>query len=217
MLKAVAFITANKTTKFPKYNSQACLTDKPNTLFYQNKYQSGIWDQRCLEVSHLVDFLNDESSQQIGVRSYINRAGLSFPSTVLRMQYTEYNQRGQFLRVELQINPAAYGFNDSASSYMQSPWHTDFLGRDQTRLSMMNDWSAYSQMYADALHSAFENNSYGQVGMFQPRQQSMGSNKSAAQTATAVDHSKTCMGIGFKPNTKALDDCVTELNNRSKK
>ena len=217
LLKALVTITLNTTTNTQKYNTPACITDKPNTIFYQNKYQSGVWDQRCLEVSHAVDFLNEESIQQAAIRSYLNRAGLSFPSTVIRMQYTEYNQRGQYLRVEMQINPMAYGFSDPAANYTQSPWHTDFLLRDQTRLSLMNDWSGYSQMYAEALHGAFENNAFGAVGGFQPRPQSMGSAKSNLSLVPAADYARTCMGIGFKSNTKALDDCVTELKSRTKK
>ena len=213
--KAILAVTTNLTSANKYYTDSAC---KSAQFFFQNKYQSGSWDQRCLEVNVTADLLNTANTEPwSGARSSLLRSGMSYPYTFIESTYTEYNTQGKYLSISYLLNPTVYGYPDTQINPIQSPWNKDLIVTDPVRSNFMSDFMGFAQQYAEVLHSNLVGGLVGPVPTFSPRQNSMPAQVAPTTSAAQSDYEGTCTGLGFKQNTKALTDCIAELKARSRK
>jgi hypothetical protein len=191
-----------------RYSNELC---KANDVMHKNAYGGGVWDQRCLYVSHVSNWLGTGgNSLTAGMRAYLINNDIALPSTTFGMNYTQYDGYGSYLQVVLRLNPIAYGLQDSSASYEMSPWHKDLIRSDSAKSQFAAKVVAYSEAYANALQGAFNKRPLPFMIQFDSPSQS-------GNTLSVDDLRKKCMEIGFKKGTAALDGCIKELQGRGQR
>lgn len=177
---------------------------KSTNAFFKNDYGTRLWVQRCLRVSHVVNFLGNNSRVSSAMRPYLLNNNLDLPKTVFGMTYTQFDRYGSFMAIRLFFNPVAYGFMDTNTDYNFSPWHKDVIQSDQARAQFASRVVSYSEAYANALQLAFNKSQAPFMLQFD----------APVQNLNIDEINSKCTAIGFKPKTKAHRDCVTELQKR---
>jgi hypothetical protein len=182
-------------------------TDEPckrTNALHKNDYGTRLWEQRCLLVSHVTNFVGTDNKISSAFRSYLMNNNLNIPKTVFGMSYTQFDRYGSFMQIRFRFNPAAYGFMDTNTEYNFSPWHKDVIQSDQARAQFASRVVSYSEAYANALQLAFNKSSAPFMLQFD----------APAQNLSVDELNSKCTEIGFKPKTNAHRNCVTELQNR---
>ena len=232
------YIRTNITSQTKQYSDQLC--DRNAAHFLLDSFDSAVYDQRCLKASFLVGYLANPQGVWADVRSRLVKAEVSFPNTIFQTRYTEFDHTGQWLDVQLYLNPVAFGFPDNQTAWGQAPWHKDFLIHDAVRTGFVNDWVSFSMSYGQLLHDGFVNGrqlllptftftsdgslrsgTVSLVPAFKPRATSLPDQGYGVASATTnrptVDYESQCASIGFKSGSTAWDQCVKELKSRDKK
>lgn len=206
------------TTSNIKLTSDNLCTRK--NLIYQNKYDSGVWAQRCLEVNHKVGESTGSSEAAVALRSYLSTKNLKFPDTNIFLNWHEYDQHGQNWQVRLDVNPTAFGFLELQTNWTNSPWNRDLILKDPVRSNFMTDFINFAQQYGNALHGSFIGGVAGPTPSFSPQGNSLPRQDTSTSGTTSnnpnANYQAKCVAIGFKINTSALEDCVKELKSRER-
>lgn len=182
-------------------------TDEPckrTNAFHKNDYGTRLWEQRCLVVSHVVNFVGTDSRLSSAIRAYLLSNNINFPKTVFGMSYTQFDRFGSFMEIRLRFNPVAYGFMDTNTEYNFSAWHKDVIQSDQARAQFASRVVSYSEAYASTLQLAFNKSPAPFLLQFD----------TPALNLSVDELNSKCTEIGFKPKTNAHRNCVTELQNR---
>ncbi len=208
VLRKLLYVRVNDDTDLIKrYTEEPCKRD--NTI-HRNDFGTRLWTQRCLLVTHVPDYLSEDSKAISATRALLINNKVSFPNTVFGMAYTQFDTYGNYLTVSLRFNPEAYGFTDTSSSYNFSPWHKDLIQKDQARAQFASRVINYSEAYATALQSAFNKRPVPFLLQFDVSSQ-------ISNEVIKVDLSKQCSDIGFTQGTIKHNQCVIELEGRGKR
>ena len=201
MRKSISVYVNDDTDTHKNYLNEPC---KRTNAFHKNDYGTRLWEQRCLMVSHVVNFVGNNARLSSAVRAYLLNKNINFPKTVFGMRYTQFDRFGSFMEIRLRFNPVAYGFMDTDTEYNFSPWHKDVIQSDQARAQFASRVVSYSEAYANALQLAFNKSPASFMLQFD----------APVQNLNIDEINSKCTEIGFKPKTKAHRDCATELQKR---
>ena len=147
-------ISTNVSTTATDWSENLC-TNK-NTL-HQLKYPSTLWEQRCLEVFGMVNFLDNPQAQLFKtLKDAISKLGATVSPVVLMANYKQFDRKGNLLRVEYAVDPAAFGVPVEYFPLAESPWSADSLAKDPVRSAFLKQFVAQSEKFATLLEQSFK-------------------------------------------------------------
>jgi hypothetical protein len=175
---------------------------------------------KCLEVKPFDWNSTSQVELMKGVKIFLNKLNINYPTDMIGLQFYEDDRRGRFLDFSYFVNPAVWGHPNTGSSVDRSPWGKSMVLRDPAKAALMQALTAYSEAYASVLsNSAREGGSGAGFVAFSPPPngiQNMPSNSSAQSSDPRIKKiSETCVTIGFKSNTPAMTNCIKELSTRN--
>lgn len=147
-------ISTNVSTTATEWSDNLC-TNK--TALYQLKYPSTVWEQRCLEVFGMVNFLDNPQVPLFKIlKDGASKLGATVSPVILMANYIQYDRKGNLLRVEYAVDPAAFGVPVEYFPLAESPWSADSLAKEPVRSAFLKQFVAHSEKFSALLEQSFK-------------------------------------------------------------
>lgn len=107
-------------------------TDEPckgQDFIYSNKYNSGIWDQRCMTIRQDGYLIRSDNKVQQITRDFLDKNNITYVTGMIRVRSMIYNRSGKFLELAFGVFPTDYGF-EKPTEGVDSPWHLSSYRKD---------------------------------------------------------------------------------------
>jgi len=127
---------------------------KGEDFIYSNKYNSGIWDQRCLTIRQDGYLSRSDNKVQQITRNYLDKNNISYTTSTIRVRYVMYNRAGKFLELAIAVFPTDYGF-EKPTEGVDSPWHLSSYRKDPEKIKFIEGLRIWAEKYSDAIYSNF--------------------------------------------------------------
>lgn len=127
---------------------------KGEDFIYSNKYNSGMWDQRCLIVRQDGYLARSDNKVQQSTRNYLDKNNISYTNSTISVKYMMYNRAGKFLELWIAVFPTDYGF-EKPTEGVSSPWHLSSYRKDPEKVKFIEGLRIWAEKYSDALYSNF--------------------------------------------------------------
>jgi hypothetical protein len=112
----------------------------------------------CLLVNHVTNFSNSQSwrsASDAKVYAWLSNRKVELPYAVVSSQYTKYGP-GDFVSALVWLNPEVAGLDPTPrSSWRDSPWQRDLLGKDPQRVAYIDKVKAWDSVFVASVRESF--------------------------------------------------------------
>jgi hypothetical protein len=153
-LIAAVYFTTNLESHAYRWDPNYC-NDVNDNFIYSNQYGTDLWQQRCTNIM-ATGYLQSSTPGQNQVRAFYNSRGIKFDSNALRVQTSEYDHRGNILRLDLFYFPSTYGLeNPSVGNSTMSPWFKTNYKQDPKKVKFIEGLQKWADEYSNLQNKYF--------------------------------------------------------------
>jgi hypothetical protein len=127
---------------------------KGEDFIYSNKYNSGMWDQRCLTIRQEGYLARSDNKVQQIARNYLDKNNISYVTSRIQVKYMMYNRAGKFIELTISVFPTDSGF-EKPNEGVDSPWHLSSYRKDPEKIKFIESLRIWAEKYSDAIYSNF--------------------------------------------------------------
>lgn len=151
---AAIYLTTNLESRAYKWDTEYC-KDTSNNFIYSNNYGGGIQAQRCTFIK-TTTYLASSTAGQNSVREFYNVRGFRYDPITVMVQNSEYDQNGNFLRIDYFYFPSTQGLENPASANVtSSPWFKSNYKTDPQKVKFIEGLEVWANQNSDLLNRYF--------------------------------------------------------------
>jgi len=148
------FVRSNTSSQRMRWTDEPC---KGSDFLFVNKFDGGIWNQKCLTI-RLQTFLQTNDSAQNRSREFMATRGIKYSANILTASVSRLDDKGGFLTVMVYLFPERYGFENPVESVLaRHPWHASLFKADPEKVKFVNAYAKWAESYAETIFKLYDN------------------------------------------------------------